>query len=246
METISSTSNQFVKMVKSLSDKKVRDNLGLFLVEGANLVKDMPLDTQIEFLMVDENKIENYSDILAKFDAKVFSVTSKIIEVVSDTKSPQGILAVVKKREFGFEIPTGNSIVLDAVSDAGNVGTILRTAAAAGFGDVFFVECADPFAPKVVRASMSGIFKLKLHIITENEAIEILKKTNSFAMDMNGKSISCLMGQQNVTLLGGNEAHGVRNTFKKFAKNVVSIDMKNNMESLNVAVALSIAMFKIN
>lgn len=244
MDTITSTSNQYVKLARSLSEKKFRDQTGLFLVEGANILRDMPLSEQVEFFLIDEEKQSELEKITNKFFSPVFLLSSKIFGTVCDTVSPQGIVAVVKKNEHNFALPTKDALVLDKVADAGNLGTILRTAAAADFTSIYLLECADVYSPKVVRASMGGIFKVDCYTVNEQQAISVIEATSSFALDMDGKSLLELEKSPQITLVGGSEAHGVRESILNASKQIVSIPMKNQMESLNVAVALAIAMYK--
>lgn len=244
MDIITSTTNQYVKTARSLKTKKFRDKLGLFLVEGENLTKDMPENVCIEYFLVSEKMHENFQYIFSKFNAKVLVVSDKIFDSIADTVSPQGIIAVVKKMNFSFVLPQKNALVLDKVSDCGNLGTILRTAAASGFEEIYLCESVDVFSPKVVRSSMGGLFKVKIMVCNECQAIDVLKNSNSYVLDMNGLQIGELSNQNQVTLLGGSESLGVRDIFKQNAKNIVSIPMKNKMESLNVAVAMAVAMYK--
>lgn len=242
MEVITSTSNQYVKLARSLSQKKFRDESDLFVVEGVNILKDMPA-LRVEFFLVDEEKVESFASITQKFAAPVYLVQSRIFSAVSDTVSPQGIIAVVKQKILDFTLPDGNALVLDKVADAGNLGTILRTAAAADFSSVYMLECADFYSPKVVRASMGGIFKIKCYNVNESEALSVISATQSYALDMEGKPLSQLKKSSPITLIGGSEAQGIRESLMQAAKQIVSLPMENNMESLNVAVALAVAMY---
>lgn len=243
MEIITSTSNQFVKLARSLSKKKFRDESGLFVVEGANILRDMPHSESVEFFLVDSEKAESFLSITETFSAPTYFVQSRIFSAVSDTVSPQGIIAVVKQNKNDFVLPNGNALVLDKVADAGNLGTILRTAAATGFTSVYFLECADFYCPKAVRASMGGVFKTKCYNVNEEEAVKVVEATSSFALDMNGESMLSRKIATPLTLIGGSETSGVRDRLIKSAKQVVSLPMKNNIESLNVAVALAVAMY---
>ncbi len=240
MDVITSNSNQYVKLVKSLSDKKSRDTLGLFMLEGERLIKDLPNDYGVEFLLVSEDKADEYDYLL---NGRTYFVCSeKTIRYAADTVSPSGIIAVVKKPKTEFKLPNKNAILLDRVSDPGNIGTIIRTAAAVGF-DVYLYKTADVFSPKVVRASMSALFKTDIYEIDLKQVKELLTKTESYALDMDGDSLFGLNFGGNVTLVGGNEAHGLSDEILELVKGKISIPMKNCMESLNVAVATSVAMY---
>lgn len=241
MEIITSAKNANLKLLKSLGDKKNRDSLNLFLVEGLNICRDIPNDFEIEFFAVDEDKIEKFRPVTDKFSAKVLAVKNPLLDTALDTVNPQGIAAVVKKKQKEFLFPKNNSILLDGVSDAGNVGAVLRTAAAAGFSQVYLLDCADAYSPKSVRASMGGIFKIDCIEVDEGHALDLVKNTNSVALDMGGGEN--LTKTRPVLLIGGNEARGIRQSVLNAAKSVFSLPMKNEMESLNIAVAMSIAMY---
>ena len=140
-EIITSTKNATVKLARSLAEKKFREEHGLFLVEGGNIVKDIPAGTEVEFYLVSESRAEETAAALALTRAKVYYVTDAVMKSLSDTVTPYGLAAAVKIPERQFALPEGNAILLDGVSDPGNLGTVIRTAAAAGFGRLLLPGC---------------------------------------------------------------------------------------------------------
>lgn len=240
MDIITSNSNQYIKLVKSLCDKKGRDKTGFFMLEGERLIKDIPERFEIEFFLVDEKKSESFKYITD--DKKCFLCSENVIKSASDTVTPSGIIAVVKKPLNSFKLPLKNAVLLDGVSDSGNVGTIIRTAAAVGF-DVYLYNSADVYSPKTVRASMSALFKTNICEVNYSQAAQLLENTESYALDMDGESIFKKETGNTVTLVCGNEAHGLSDEILKLTKGKISLPMKNCMESLNVAVATSVAMY---
>ena len=241
MDIISSNSNKYVKLLKSLSDKKSRDENGLFLAEGERLIKDMPSDYSTEFMLVAQNKLDEFSYLTA--GKKFFAATESVIKYACDTVTPSGIVAAVKKVSRSFELPRSNALLLDSLQDSGNVGTIIRTAVSCGFDDIYLYRCADAFSPKAVRASMSGIFKARVYEVNYGECKTLLTGTNSYALDMDGDNLfkTNLIGK--VVFVAGSEAHGVSDEIKSLCKGSVALPMGNNMESLNVAVATGVAMY---
>lgn len=241
MDIISSNSNKYVKLLKSLSDKKSRDENGLFLAEGERLIKDMPSDYSTEFMLVAQNKLDEFSYLTA--GKKFFAATESVIKYACDTVTPSGIVAAVKKVSRPFELPRSNALLLDSLQDSGNVGTIIRTAVSCGFDDIYLYRCADAFSPKAVRASMSGIFKARVYEVNYGECKTLLTGTNSYALDMDGDNLfkANLIGK--VVFVAGSEAHGVSDEIKSLCKGSVALPMGNNMESLNVAVATGVAMY---
>ena len=245
MELITSAKNQYVKLCKSLAEKKFRRETGLFFVEGKNLFKDLPSFVQIEYIFATgEREAEANELSLVHAGAKVLFVTDEIVKQLADTMTPYGIVAVCKMPNVEFKMPSGNALLLDGVADPGNVGTIFRTAAACGFEDVYLVDSADIYSPKVVRATLGGLFKVNAYVIDVDTAKELLKNTNSAVLDMGGSNILKENIECPILFVAGNEAHGVRDEFVSLAKKVYSLPMKNGVESLNVAVATSVAMYR--
>ena len=245
MEIITSAKNQYVKLAKSLAEKKFRRETGLFFVEGKNLIKDLPKSVQIDYIFATEERETEANELAnAHAGAKIILVTESIIGQIADTMTPYGIVAICKIPNTEFKMPNGNALLLDGVADPGNVGTIFRTAAACGFNDVYLVDSVDVYSPKVVRATLGGLFKVNAYVIDADTAKNLIKNSNSAALDMGGKNILKENIVQPILFIAGNEAHGVRDEFESLAKEVYSLPMQNDVESLNVAVATSVAMYK--
>lgn len=244
MEIITSSQNKYVALAKSLKMKKFRDETGLFVVEGGNVIKDMNYDAKIRFILATEDRAEEVQKLLEYTRAQVYYISEGVMNSVSDTVTPYGIIAVAEKDERAFKLPEGNALLLDGVSDPGNLGTVIRTAAAAGFDDVYLLDCADVFSPKVVRATLGGLFKVRVYNVSFENAIDLISNTVSVALDMDGKSITDGGLKAPVTLIAGSEAHGIRTEISAAAREVRSLPMQNGIESLNVAVATAVAMYQ--
>lgn len=246
MEIITSSQNQFVKLASSLLDKKGRDESGLFLAEGINLLRDMPDYVEVLYIFTNKNRQDECASIINKHEgAKVFIVEDHILNKISDTKTPYGIVAVCKQMNNEFALPLGNALLLDNVSDAGNVGTIIRTAAAAGFEDIYLYNSVDVYSPKVIRSTLGGIFKVRIYNVSLEQAQSLITKTNSAMLDMSGSNILDEKLSAPITLIMGSEAHGISKEIKEKVAKTISIPMKNNVESLNVSVAAAIAMYSV-
>ena len=243
--TITSISNEKVQFFRNLSDTSFRKRNECFLAEGANLVKDIPQTADVLRVYVKESKQEEFADILNKFTAETVVLSDELFDRVSSTVTPIGIAAVVKnKRNTDIsDISADKVIVLDHVSDAGNVGAILRTAVAAGYEEAVFIDSADPFSPKAVRASMSAIFKIRCIFCDTNAFLcsKNLKLYDIIILDMLGEDIFEYKAAGKYALVVGNEAHGVSSELKGIGK-PLSIPM-HFMESLNAAVSAGIAMY---
>lgn len=239
---INSRSNQYIKKIRSLKDKKFRDEFNLYLVEGVKLVREvLSLNLPIESIIATEDGFNKLAVAVNK--NLVTKVTESVFESISNEVTPQGVLAVVKK-QISEKIDNGASVFLDGVADPGNVGAIIRTAAASGYKNVYLAHgSADAYSPKSVRASMGGIFKVN---IIEGEREQLIKKIKEpiVVADMLGKNLF-EFEKGEYCLVIGNEGNGVSEQLKKIAQHIVSIPMQNGMESLNASVSAGILMYAL-
>ena len=245
---ITSKQNSLIKLVRSLSDKKFRDKEGLYLVEGYKMVKEAFLCNCCFYkIIATEKGLEQFKKNKKDFDnALVEIVSDDIFNYISQENSPQGILSIIKKPLNKMQAPQSSCILLDGVSDPANVGAIIRTAAACGYNYIYATDvCADAYSPKSVRSSMSGVFRV--NIITGNidNILSVINKPIVVA-DMQGENIFNAKVPNDICLVIGNEGNGVSKKVKDIAKYVVSIPMKNNVESLNAAVSAGILMYCLN
>ena len=160
----------------------------------------------------------------------------------------KGVLAVFPRPDHGVRKPTSNAIVLDGVADPGNVGTIIRTAGACGFRDVYLVNCADCFAPKVVRSSMGGVFRVNIHVGGIDEVFSVLKESgySVYSLDMGGESVFEANVDKPCAIVVGSEARGVSEYVREHADKVLCLPMVDDTESLNAGVSASTVMYVIN
>ncbi len=239
---ILSRQNPLIKLAKSLSDKKFRDREGLYVVEGVKMVKEAILSNEtLIHILVTPSCLEKV-DFLG--DREVNIVEESVFKSISGEVTPQGILALVKKPENEIEMPKGNCLFLDGVADPSNVGAIIRTAAASGYNDIYSFNCADPFSPKSVRASMSGIFKVKIHVGERQDLLDKIALPVIVA-DMGGEDAFTANIPSPFCLVIGNEGRGVSNVLKERANYTVKIPMQNDMESLNASVSAGILMYTL-
>ncbi|MGN0796581.1 MAG: TrmH family RNA methyltransferase [Christensenellales bacterium] len=246
MDIITSTTNPTIKAIKSLKDKKTRYVSGLFVVEGSNIVKDLPSSVEVKYLVVDESKREQFDTLIDKYSRQTILVSSKVMASLSETVTPCGILAVVKV-PTPSPIGNGNIVVMDGVSDPGNMGTIIRSCVACGIEDVVAIDCADHLSGKVVRSSMGGVLKCNIVPCTREKVGELLQEKQVLVLDMNGKSIFEVQIDESKpwTLVVGNEAHGISETLRTRADQIISLPMRGDMESLNAGVSLSVGLFEL-
>ncbi len=233
---IVSVTNEKIKYIRSLKEKKYRDKEGLYIVEGVKLVLEAIKKAQVVTIVTLSQWITEELNGL-----EVIEVTEKVYKSISDEMTPQGILAVVKKPTFDLPKEIGTGIILDKLRDPGNMGTVLRTAVASGYKDLFLIDSVDPFNPKTVRASMGGIFGVNLHFVD----YEYLKSVNKpiIIADMNGKNVFNYTSPNSFLLAIGNEANGISKELREIATETVSIPMQGDIESLNAGVSAGILMY---
>ena len=240
---LTSKNNPLIKETASLKEKKGRKEHGLFLVEGAKMVEECAKSGfEIERVFVSEN----YEGGSPCEEAKTVVVSEDVLRFLSDEKTPQGILCRAKIPTKTLCAPTGKSLLLDGVADPGNVGAIIRTANAAGYEDIYLTRaCADPYSPKSVRASMSGIFFIRLHFGEREKILSLLNESETpiLAADMDGENVFEFRAPKRFALVIGNEANGVSDEVFSQAKYTVKIPMKATQESLNAAVSAGIIMY---
>ncbi len=246
MELLSSLKNPKVLSWKALKDKKGRDSQNAFLVEGVRIVQEaLSSSFEVQALLLREDYQPDYR---LPADIPLYILPDHVFQSVCDTKTPQGIAAVLTRRPREADGP--RLLALDGVQDPGNVGTIIRTADAAGFtGVLFSPECADLFSPKVLRATMGSIFRLGFSFPASlPEALEKLKK-DGFSVLSSQLDGSPFYDRKAVSssfvLIIGNEGNGVSEAVKAAATHRLCLPMRGGAESLNAAVAAGIMMYDL-
>lgn len=236
-----SKQNPLIKEIASLKDKKGRAKLGLYIAEGVKMVNEaIKNNLPIKMIVVTDVK---YNEI-NKTNCEIITVSQEVFNYLSDEITPQGALAVIEIFKGDIKPPKNNALILDGVSDPGNMGTIIRTAAALGYNDLYLINCVDPYMGKVVRASMSGIYFVNLYKCDLNSCLDALKGHKIIVADMKGKSVNDYKINGKFAIAVGNEANGISNDLYLKASEVVSIPMESTSESLNVAVCAGILMYK--
>jgi len=250
---ITSNHNPKIKLVRALLSR-VRDRreAGAFVVEGVRLVEEaVNANWPMRFVLFDESLSERGKskvESLMSLGVDVEEVSTSVMKAISETETPQGILAVLN--EFQLPIPESPNFILipDQIRDPGNLGTLLRSAAATGVGAVIVPpETTDAFAPKVLRSGMGAHFKLPIHSTNWEEIERIVKSMNLQVLiaDMDGQSCWETDLRQPVALVIGSEADGASESAQKLTNGKISIPMSGVMESLNAGVAGAVLMFEV-
>ena len=238
MEKITSVNNPIIKELKKQKLK------GLLFLDNPKLIEEAinagfnPLYTLIQ-----DGKnfdfLKNYNPII---------VSKQIIDIFSDVKTNQGVIVVIDIPKKSIEKPKGNYLVLDNVQDAGNVGTLIRSALGAKFHYIYLLECAKLSNIKTVRSSMGACFNTHIYECKKHDFIYEFKNWNLdlFYCDMNGINIyEKEFKNHTVGIVVGNEGKGVSEEIKNLASESIKLPMDSKLESLNAGVSGSIIMYQI-
>jgi len=264
MERISSRSNARVKWVRSLQQKKTRDESGVFVAEGIHLAQEViKAGLTVELAVVADaavvsntggtnEAVEKILGHVEKRGAPLLSVSDEILAYMAETQSPQGIILVVKT-PASVDITSRNFsgglwLVLDEVQDPGNIGTLIRSADAAGAAGVILTDgCADPYGGKALRASMGSLFHLPVLSADAQEVVTACRRGSVRLLTASGggADVYCDVDWKRPTVLVlGNEGQGVGPVLSKQASGSVRIPIAGGAESLNVAAAGAVILFE--
>lgn len=249
---ITSNQNPKVKLVRALLGRaKERREAGAFVVEGVRLLEEAAKGNwKFEIVLYDETLSERGKLQVEGLRAKgveVDEVSPSVMKSISETDAPQGVTAVV--RFAHLPIPKSPHFILipDQIRDPGNLGTLLRSAAAAGVQAVLMPpETTDAFAPKVVRAGMGAHFRVPIRAMSWDEIRNVVKLegVKVFVADMDGPPCWEADLRQPVALIIGSEAEGASESARRLADGKISVPMAGEVESLNAGVAGSVLMFE--
>ena len=252
---ITGLQNPLVKAAAELKQKKHRQQQGLFLAEGLRTVEEAVHYGRVQsifYTAIEDERTRRVLEEAAAQQVQLICVSDNVMKKIADTETPQGVIAVCQMQDISLEalLATGKMLlVLDRVGDPGNIGTMLRTADAAGLGGMVLLKgSADIYAPKTVRASMGSLFHVPvLAGLGEEQFIAAARKAGYELL------VTCLDGADNLyaadlrgrlAFVMGNEANGVSAGLLQAADKRVFIPMQGKAESLNVAMAAGIVMFE--
>ncbi|MBO8129459.1 MAG: RNA methyltransferase [Peptococcaceae bacterium] len=260
MLKLTSRHNKKVKYLKSLQQKKFRDEYGKFLIEGVRSVEEaLNARCSIDVLIFASEVLGNLRaarlvDEAAAKGITQWLVTRDVLAYITETKTPQGVAAVVHKPEYSLSdikcSPSRNLIlVIDRVQDPGNLGTIIRAADAFSAAGIILIKgTTDMYAPKVVRATVGSIFHLP--IVNNVLAADLLQFSREHrypvvVLDPRGEiPVSALNFNRPVVAVMGSEAQGCSTVLREVADHRAFIPISGKAESLNVAVAASIVLYE--
>lgn len=255
MQIITSKDNEIIKNIRKLKEKKYRDQNNEYIVEGIKMIKEAITEEAVIKLIVVCEENANSGSIdkkllyeIAKYEC--IYVSKKVFDLISEVKTPQGILAVIEKdnSEDKIDYKQDVIVVLDGIQDPGNLGTILRTIDSVGLNQVIVSkETADAYNPKVVRSTMGAIFRV--NIIESDNLLDTLKNMKKHKYKIMATSLETPNSIYDVeynkkVIVIGNEANGVSKEILDYADEKIKIPMLGKTESLNASVATAVILYE--
>ncbi|HSA06496.1 MAG TPA: RNA methyltransferase [Candidatus Gastranaerophilales bacterium] len=254
MQEISSVQNPIIKMATSLHDKKARNESGLFIIEGFKGVEDaLNFGLEITHIFLNCSRIEKIKEYPKNL---LYMVNDRILKKISTTDSPPDIIAVAKQFNYNInDILTEQNpiiIAIEDIKDPGNLGTIIRTAKAAGISGIILTgETADIFNPKTVRASAANLWKIPIiHLKEKAKLKELLRTDKPFQFistslaSKNSKTYFEIDYKQPSVIIFGSEATGISSELNNLADINIKIPMNPEIESLNLSVSVGIILYE--
>jgi len=249
---ITSVANEKVKYVRSLYRRRVRYRERCFVIEGVRLVREAfraGIVPALLFYGEGIDAIPGGGELLVEARKKglaAFAVSERVMKALADTISPQGVLAVVPFVELDSPPSPSLVLVVDRLRDPGNLGSILRSANAAGVEQVILAsKTVDPYNPKVVRGAMGAHFRLPILALSWPDIAETLAGVQILLADARGEQAHYEVDWTKPSaLIVGGEAHGASQEARELAVATIAIPMQGGAESLNAAMAASVILFE--
>ena len=252
MKEITSVHNPQVQFLRDLQKAKNRRASGLFLAESMKMVREALALSLCRTLVVDAKRQEDYADLIAmaqESGCEVLLVTAAIMQAISEQKTPQGVCCTVEIPKEPAQLGGRLIVAMDGVQDPGNVGTILRTADAAGFdGAILSGACADLYSAKTLRATMGSVFRVPVKRTDDLPGeLEALKAQGYavVATELGGADFYANCPHEKAVLVIGSEGRGVSQAVRDAATHHLALPMRGGAESLNAAVAAGIMIYEM-
>ena len=255
MQVITSKDNEFIKNIKKLKDKKYRDETRVYLVEGIKMLKEAILENaKIQTIVICDEDYKNnvipeeLNKEIQKYNC--IYVSKKVFLHITEVTNPQGILAVVEKKNKESKINYNEDIIviLDGIQDPGNLGTILRTVDSVGLTQIITSkDTVDAYNPKVVRSTMGATFRI--NVIEAEDLVKTINQIKQNGFETLATSLQTNKSIYDIdytkkAIIIGNEANGVSKEVQEACDIKVKIPMLGKTESLNAAVATGIILYE--
>ncbi len=251
---IESPHNQLVKRLNGLKLRKNREKEKVFVAEGLRFVSEIPKDFPVEYYVVSNSFAENHDLALWEKTNDVYIVPDTLFASVSETETPQGILAVCQQKKTDFDLlaeqKNGFYLLAEEINDPGNLGTILRTASACGVDAVFLSKgSVDLYHPKVLRATMGAVFHLPIFQNVDIKKTASLLRSHGiplYGAHLLGRQYPYSLNLRRAcAFMIGNEARGLSEEAASLCDSYVKIPMPGKAESLNAAVAAAVLLYEV-
>ena len=255
IDYIQSKDNKTIKHIISLQQRKYRQKFGEYTVEGIRAVTDLDKKGFLRAILMRESKRSELEPLVQKdfTMSSVYVVQDPIFDKIEHSVNGQGILGIAKKcvnELHSFIVEDGLYVALDGVQDPGNLGTIIRTAVAAGVKGIFLLKgTVDPYNEKCVRSTMSALCNIPIfEDVTLSEFYDFIKdntiKTYVTSLD-NAKPYHTISYAKRTMIILGNEGNGVSREIIEMCDQAITIPMYGDIESLNVSIAAALCMYKV-
>ena len=266
VEYITSRQNPLVKLTASLLDRKFREKEGLFRFDGKKLfLEALGADVPLFAVLLRENAADamlSAAEDQLSDSCRCVVLPDELFDRISEEKSPEGVICVAKRLDKFHKIITidkcpsfeqallpGHTLLLESVRDPGNLGTVIRSAAAFGVSQVVLsADCADLYHPRTLRAAMGTLFHTRVLIPSDfTEAVRRLRvrgRVFAAALDASARALGQIDFGENDAVIVGNEGHGISGAVLDAATDTVYIPMAPGVESLNAGVAASVLLWE--
>lgn len=253
MILIESKENKIYKETKKLKDRKNRSKNSKYIIEGFRLVEEaFKAGLPIEYLLISTEGKEKYEYFLGKYSSrnvKKYEINEGLLKDICSTEKPQGVAAIVSMCDSSMKLEGDFYLLCDKIQDPGNLGTIIRTAHAAGVDGIILTKgTVDVYNEKTIRATMGSLFYVP--IINDDENNSVTKKLIDKGFSLLATSLEGdkdffeedLSGRIIVSV--GNEGNGVSEEIYNLSDKKVKVPMPGGAESLNVAIATSVILYE--
>lgn len=250
---IESKDNNLFKNTKKLKERKNRNKSNKYIIEGFRLVQEaFKANVDINYLIVTKDGSEKIDQFLSNYineNMKIYEISDNLFKELISTENPQGILAVINMNLMPMEANGSFYVLCDKLQDPGNLGTIIRTAHAAGVQGIILTKgTVDIYNEKTIRSTMGSIFYIPIHYDDDNLSFVNSLKNDGFNLVVTSLDTDKDFFEEDlrgkVILTVGNEGNGVSEEVLALADTKVKIPMPGNAESLNVAIATSVIMYE--
>lgn len=252
MKEITSVHNAAVQLLRELQKPKARRENGLFVCESAKLVGEAVALRLVQALFIEKGREAEYAPMIEQAEGvgcELYVVSTAVMQAVSTAKTPQGVVCTAWIPKPPKALSGRRLVALDGVQDPGNVGTILRTADAAGFdGAIFGSGCADLYGAKTLRATMGSVFRVP--VLPTNDlpgTLEAMKREGYAvaATELGGQDFYACCPRGKAILVIGSEGQGISKPVRDAATHHLALPMRGGAESLNAAVAAGIMIYEM-